>query len=249
MRLDVYLVDSRMVSTRSKASDLIKRKLCLINGNVATKPGMEVNGSENIEIIEKFSYVSRAGEKLKDAVASFGIDFKDVLVIDVGSSTGGFTDCSLQEGAKFVYAYDVGDNQFDSNLKKDSRIELHENTNILDVVLPKSDMVLIDVSFTSVIPIISHFMSHDSEYIVLIKPQYEAGKTFFKGGILKDKKLHVEIVLKVLDFIKTLGFYPYNFKPSILKGKTGNQEYLLYFGTKKKDISVNNDEIKGMIKC
>ena len=240
MRLDVYLVEHLFVSTRSKANDLIKREQVYVNDVVVTKSGYEIKDNDSIHIIETPRYVSRAGEKLKDAIDAFKVDFKDRTVIDVGSSTGGFTDCALQCGACKVYAYDVGLDQFDQTLKHDSRIELFEGTNILSVSIPRADIILIDVSFTSVIPIIKHLNNGFSEFLVLIKPQFEAGNIFFKGGILKDKRIHLEIINNIMNLVEVLGYIPYAFKESKIKGKSGNQEYLLYFGkTKKNKVDMN----------
>jgi len=146
----------------------------------------------------------------------------------VGSSTGGFTQCALIHGAKKVYSYDVGKEQMDQELKKDPRIELHEETNILDVKLPEADIVLIDVSFTSIKPILSHFKGFSKEIIALIKPQFEAGPIRFKKGVLHDEKMHEIILNDILDHVESLGFHPIGLKKSVLKGKLGNQEYVLY---------------------
>ncbi|MFH0766507.1 MAG: TlyA family RNA methyltransferase [Bacillota bacterium] len=227
MRLDVYLIQNQLVKSRSQATDLIKRGLVLVEDEIITKAGYEIN-QQSIKILQKPRFVSRAGEKLLQAILDFNLDFKDKIVIDVGSSTGGFTDCALQHGAKEVYAYDVGKKQMDEQLQIDPRIHLFEETNILSVTLPASDFVLIDVSFTSIEPILKHLTGFQGEIIALIKPQFEAGNIHFKQGVLKDLKMHKKILSSVLTYVLALNFNITDLKKSGLKGKAGNQEYVLY---------------------
>ena len=227
MRLDLYLVEKGFVKSRSQASDLIKRSLIEVNGVIQTKAGFDVI-DPSIKMLEEQRFVSRAGEKLMGALLDFDITLRGKIMVDIGSSTGGFTDCALQEGIAKVYAYDVGSDQMDENLKKDHRIELHESTNILDVVIPLCDIITIDVSFTSVLPILSHLKGFQGEMVVLIKPQFEAGPIHFKQGVLKDIKLHEKILTHVLEETRTLGFSIKGLKKSSLKGKMGNQEYVMY---------------------
>ena len=238
MRLDLYLVEQDLVKSRSQATDLIKRGLVKVNDIVQTKPGFELKNDDFIEITEISRFVSRAGDKLFKALLDLRVDMRDKIVIDIGSSTGGFTDCALQEGAKEVYAYDVGDHQMDETLKKDERIHLFENTNILDVKIPEADLILIDVSFTSIKPIFKHIQGFKGEIIALIKPQFEAGPIHFKKGILKDQKMHHKILLDVISEVIDLGFHPVKLLKSELKGKQGNQEYLLYIRPGNSTIDV-----------
>ncbi|MBE0701411.1 MAG: TlyA family rRNA (cytidine-2'-O)-methyltransferase, partial [Acholeplasmataceae bacterium] len=135
MRLDQYLLSHAFVKTRSQATDLIKRGLVFVDGVVVTKAGYEIV-SQDVELHHENQFVSRAGEKLLQALLDFKIDLKDKRVVDIGSSTGGFTDCALQQGAKEVYAYDVGKNQMDITLRNRESVHLFEGTNILDVTLP-----------------------------------------------------------------------------------------------------------------
>ncbi|MCR3905653.1 MAG: TlyA family RNA methyltransferase [Tenericutes bacterium] len=237
MRLDHYLVEKNLAKSRSKATDLIKRGLVLVDDEVILKTGYEIS-DQNVDVLENEQFVSRAGEKLKKALLDFNIDLHGKIVIDIGSSTGGFTDCALQHGAKEVYAYDVGTNQMDKNLKKDSRIHLFEGTNILDVDLPNSDIILIDVSFTSIKPILKHLQAFEGEMVALIKPQFEAGHIHFKQGVLKDFKKHKEILTSVLEEARSLGFSIYDLKKSGLKGKQGNQEYVLYIQNTKNEQNI-----------
>jgi 23S rRNA (cytidine1920-2'-O)/16S rRNA (cytidine1409-2'-O)-methyltransferase len=238
MRLDHYLVEQDLVKSRSQATDLIKRGLVKVNDIIQTKPGYDLKNDDFIEMIENSRFVSRAGEKLFKALLDFRVDLHDKIVIDIGSSTGGFTDCALQEGAKEVYAYDVGKNQMDEILKLDPRIHLFEETNILDVELPQADLILIDVSFTSIKPIFKHIEGFLGEVIALIKPQFEAGPIHFKKGVLKDLKMHQKILYDVLSEVVELGFTPHNIVKSELKGKQGNQEYLLYIKPGSQTIDI-----------
>lgn len=234
MRLDQLMVNRNLVKTRSQASDFISRGFVLVDDEVAHKAGQNVSLDSNIKLIKESNFVSRAGDKLYQILNDFHISLHDKIVIDIGSSTGGFTDCSLQSGAKLVYAYDVGKNQMDELLKLNPKVILHEETNILDVVLPDSDVILIDVSFTSILPIFNHIQGFNKEIIALIKPQYEAGNVRFKKGVLKDLKRHKEILTHVLTHLIDLGFQIFDLKKSSLKGKTGNQEYLVYIKPSQK---------------
>ncbi|MDY0074720.1 MAG: TlyA family RNA methyltransferase [Acholeplasmataceae bacterium] len=238
MRLDHFLLEQDYVKTRSQATDLIKRGLISVNGEIVTKAGYDVK-SPVIKILKQDHFVSRAGEKLKGAILDFKIDFRDKIVIDIGASTGGFTDCALTYGAKHVYTYDVGSDQLDQKLASDHRVTKHENTNILDVQLPDADIILIDVSFTSILPIMKHLKGFPKEMVCLIKPQYEAGHMFFKQGVLKDLKIHEKILNERLLEMKHLGFSLFGLKKSHLKGKQGNQEYILYIKPHKNEESIN----------
>lgn len=237
MRLDLYLVEKQMVKSRSQATDLIKRGLVIIDDTIATKPGILVN-DENIKIVELPNFVSRGGEKLLQAIIDFNLEFNGKTVIDIGSSTGGFTDCALQHGAKEVYAYDVGKEQMVEPLKSDSRVHLFEEINILDVNIPEANIILIDVSFTSIKPILKHLTGFKGEIVALIKPQFEAGNIHFKHGVLKDIKIHKQILNDVLIETCNLGFSIIGLKKSGLKGKAGNQEYVLYLHDHQKLIDI-----------
>ena len=237
MRLDHYLVEHHLVKSRSQATDYIKRGLVLVDDVKITKAGFEIK-DQIIKITEEAPFVSRAGEKLMQAILDFKLDFHDKIVVDIGSSTGGFTDCSLSHGAKLVYAYDVGEDQMDLELRKNPKIQLHEKTNILDVKLPSNDIILIDVSFTSIKPILKHIVEEAHEIIALIKPQFEAGHIKFKSGVLKDQKMHKSILKDVLTFANELGFSSVNLEKTQLLGKSGNQEYLLHLSKSKVSKSI-----------
>lgn len=227
MRLDQYMVSKELVKSRSQATDYIKRGLVLVNDQEILKPGYQVSDTDLIKCIEKEHFVSRAGEKLHHALIEFDMKLNGKIIMDIGSSTGGFTECSLKQGASLVYAYDVGTDQMDIELKKDKRIKLFEQTNILDVDIPKVDVCLIDVSFTSILPILEHLKGFDKEMVALIKPQFEAGHNQFKG-VIKDKKMYKNILNHVIFEIDQMGYHIINLKKAHIKGKKGNQEYVLH---------------------
>jgi len=227
MRLDHYLVAHGHCETRSKAQDLIRRGLVTVDGFIETKTGRQVN-TDSIKINAASRFVGRGGEKLLQAILDFSLDFGGKIVIDIGSSTGGFTDCALQHGASLVHAYDVGTMQMASPLRDDPRVHLREQTNILDVTLPEADIITIDVSFTSVMPIITHCKDTESDLVVLIKPQFEAGPDHIKKGIVKDPKVRTRVLREVIGHAVTSGYALKGLTVSALSGKAGNTEYLCH---------------------
>lgn len=228
MRLDKYLIELYPNLTRSKSQDLIKRSLVLVNNKVINKTGYEVKESDEIKVLDLLKYVSRAGLKLEHAASILNLKFNNLKVLDVGSSTGGFTDYSIQNGASIVYAYDVGTNQMDLNLRKNSKIVLNEQTNILSATITNVDIALVDVSFTSSKQILKHIYNYSNVFLVLIKPQFEVGKEHLKKGIVKDKK-RVQALLDEFNILATeLGFKNIKIFPTNLPGKDGNLEYWLY---------------------
>ncbi len=247
MRLDHYLVKNGLVTSRSKASDLIRRKLVKVNGEIAKKTGQIVT-DDVVTIISNHQYVGRGGEKLAGAISFFNIDLKNKIVIDVGSSTGGFTDVCLQHSASHVYAYDVGSHQLDASLRKDARVSVYENTNFLDVVIPKADIIVIDVSFISITAILQHIKDFNGIIMGLIKPQFEIGPMKMKHGVLKDLKKHKHILSHVIAYANDMGFSVVNMMPSTLKGKKGNQEYMIYIDNNKKPLTDIEQRI-GEITC
>lgn len=227
MRLDHYMVET-FHKTRSQAQDLIRQGKVMVGSQIVTKTGFDLK-QEKVTILEDNLYVSRGGLKLLDAITAFQIDFKDLVVCDIGSSTGGFTDCALQHHAKKVYAYDVGSNQMHESLRFHPQVKLYEQTNILDVTLPKDiDMYTIDVSFTSVKPILKHLEPTKGRYLVLVKPQFEVGPDYIKDGIVKDPKKQIDALNGIITYAKQLNFQILAHKTSDLLGKMGNQEFLLF---------------------
>ncbi|MFP4187102.1 MAG: TlyA family RNA methyltransferase [Acholeplasmataceae bacterium] len=248
MRLDEYLVKHSDVRSRSKAKDLVDRGLVTVDGRLATKAGMRVS-EPIIKIRDENEFVSRSGQKLLRVLLDYRIDLCDKTVIDVGSSTGGFTDCALRHGAKRVYAYDVGKDQMDATLRKDPRVVLSEGTNILTVDLPAADYILIDVSFTSIQPILTHIREHSARVIALIKPQFEAGPITFKGGVLKDLGMHERIVKRICRYAIELGYRINGLSRAGIKGKSGNQEYVLLLDRDYTKESLDIERRIGEIVC
>lgn len=240
-RLDQYLVENGMVQSRSMAQSVIMAGEVYINQQKATKAGELVNGDEQIEVRGKsLQYVSRGGLKLDKAMKVFPIRLDDTVCMDIGASTGGFTDCMLQNGASKVYAVDVGYGQLAWKLRQDERVINLERTNIRYVteeqVPEKIDFFSVDVSFISlklVLPVAFELLKDDGYGVCLIKPQFEAGKDKVgKKGVVRDPKVHIEVIENVLEFTKEIGFSTLGLDFSPVKGPEGNIEYLMYIGKK-----------------
>lgn len=228
MRLDKYILEKHPELTRSKIQDLIKLNKVIVNGVIVNKTGYDVDNNDQVEINNIFKYVSRGGMKLENAIDHLHLSLNDLVIMDVGSSTGGFSDCALQHGAKLVYAYDVGYQQMADSIKNDQRVILNEKTNILNIVPPVVDLVMVDVSFTSIKPIINHLYNASDQFLLLIKPQFEVGKMYIKKGLVKDKK-RVQFVLNEFKQIAhSLNFNDIEIFPTNFPGKDGNLEYWLY---------------------
>ncbi len=228
MRLDKYILEKHPELTRSKIQDLIKLNKVIVNGVIVNKTGYDVDNNDQVEINNIFKYVSRGGMKLENAIDHLHLSLNDLVIMDVGSSTGGFSDCALQHGAKLVYAYDVGYQQMADSIKNDQRVILNEKTNILNIVPPLVDLVMVDVSFTSIKPIINHLYNASDQFLLLIKPQFEVGKMYIKKGLVKDKK-RVQFVLNEFKQIAhSLNFNDIEIFPTNFPGKDGNLEYWLY---------------------
>ena len=198
-RLDQTLVDRGLVKTRSQAEDIIHRGFVKVGGQQISKASFMVNGADMIKVQPHASFVSRAGEKLHSVISPLDLDFKDKLVLDVGSSTGGFTDVCLRYGAKKVIAVDVGTDQMDTSLRQNPKIELHEKTDIRSFRTDqKLDVVVADVSFISlreILPYITSIVSAGTEIIAMVKPQFEAATSNLKHkGVIKNDKIRREIL-------------------------------------------------------
>ena len=240
-RLDKELVERSLVETRSKAQELILSGAVSVNGKVQTKASFSVNEADEIKLenTNLLKYVSRGGFKLEKAINVFNLNVKDKVVLDIGSSTGGFTDCSLQNGAKKVIAVDVGTNVMHKSLRENCQVELHENTNIKDVPNNKFlgvDLVVVDVSFVSLEYIVEKIASTNIEVdmMCLIKPQFECGKQIATkyGGVIKSKTVHKEVLNKVIKFFNKNNFYLQGLDFSPIKGGDGNIEYISHFSNK-----------------
>lgn len=232
-RLDSELARRGLVRTRSQAESFIKLGQVKVNGKVATKPGQFVLGTDLIEVTATEQYVSRAALKLKSADAAFHIDWKDKTVLDVGSSTGGFTQYALEHGAKKVFAVDVGTDQLHPSLRTDERIELHEKTDIRDFRTNETiDIVIGDVSFISLREILPHVASiiQPATYVIaMVKPQFEAGQSNLKHkGVIKNDRMRRDI-LKDFEIWAQKLFKILDKKDSEVPGGKGNVErfYLL----------------------
>lgn len=238
-RLDVLLVQRNLAETREKAKRLIMAGLVFSNEQRLDKPGMKVVEDIPLTVKGSIRYVSRGGFKLEKALTEFNISVQDKTVVDIGASTGGFTDCALQHGAKKVYAIDVGYNQLDWKLRSDERVIVKEKTNFRYVTkdlftegLP--NFATIDVSFISltlILPVLKEILLPNSEIVTLIKPQFEAKKEQVgKKGIIRDKKIHEEVLNKIISFAKEEGFTILGLTYSPITGAEGNIEFLAYLG-------------------
>jgi 23S rRNA (cytidine1920-2'-O)/16S rRNA (cytidine1409-2'-O)-methyltransferase len=232
MRLDQYLQKTSRFKSREKAKEAIETGLVLINGSPQKKSSYNVKEDDEIQIKEEKIFVSRSGNKLKSAVERFKVNVKDSTCLDVGSSTGGFTQYLLESGAKKIYAVDVGTNQMEVEISSNEKVCLNENTDIRDFKKPKEvnfDLIVVDVSFISLSKIIEKLkeLSNESTVLMLLfKPQFEVGKEYLKKGICKhpDLKLVIESFREKLSENK---FFLDGVMKVPLKGKEGNQEYFL----------------------
>lgn len=249
MRLDVYLVENKLFDSREKASFAIKAGGVSVDGKIILKPSFDINNNI-VKIVEEINpFVSRGGFKLDHAIKFFNLDFNDKIVLDIGASTGGFTDVALQNGASNVVAVDVGSNQLHEKIKNNEKVESFENLNILDYNTTKIfDYLVMDVSFVSIktiIPDLLKFLNNDNYLIALIKPQYELGKVKIKNGVVKDKKIQLKVVQDIIEFVKQLNLNVLNMTESPITGKMGNKEYLVLI-SKNKNFSQYN--IKDIVK-
>ena len=244
-RLDKYLTDLGYFETKSKAAAAILAGHVKINDEYITKAGFQINPAKEYEIVVKsMPYVSRGGFKLKKALDTFPVQIEGRICLDAGASTGGFTDCLLQNGAKFVYAADVGYGQLDWKIRSDARVKPIERTNLKNCAFtdiyaenePIADLLVSDMSFislTKVLPNLKTLLNPNfHEMILLIKPQFEAGKEKVeKGGVVRDKKVHQEVIQNVINCAKDLGYKINDLTYSAIKGPSGNIEYLIWIST------------------
>lgn len=235
-RLDILLVEKGIFPTREKAKSAIMAGEVLVEGERVNKSGQRIKAESNILVIKKeTAYVSRGGEKLEKAIKVFNINVKGKRVIDVGASTGGFTDCLLKFGAKKVYCIDVGYGQLAWKLQKDSRVVVIDRTNIRYLNADKFDnlfeLATIDVSFISldkVLPAVYNLIRERGEVVALIKPQFEAGREFIqKGGLVKKAEVHQMVIERVGEKAQKMGFGIQDLTFSPLKKASGNIEYLI----------------------
>ncbi len=248
-RLDVILVQKGLVESRDKAKRTIMAGLVTVDGQIEDKAGQKFDPEQEFVVKQKLCpYVSRGGLKLEKAMEVFPIQLKDAICMDMGASTGGFTDCMLQNGASKVYALDVGYGQLDYKLRVDPRVINMEKTNIryldTDLILDPIDFVSIDVSFISVkhmFPVVKKVLRENGHMVCLIKPQFEAGREQVgKNGIVRDPEVHREVIEKVLGYAMENGLKPIGLSFSPVKGTKGNIEYLLY----AENVVANDVDVK-----
>ncbi|PLX18355.1 MAG: TlyA family rRNA (cytidine-2'-O)-methyltransferase [Candidatus Muiribacterium halophilum] len=245
-RLDLLLVEKGFFNTRTRAQADIMAGRVYVNGQRKSKSGEKISEDVEIKVVEPFPYVSRGALKLKKAKESFGLDFSDKKIIDIGASTGGFTQYSLEEKAEIVYAIDVGYGQLDMSLRDHEKVVNLEKVNFRyfddDSLLGFFDMAVCDVSFISIkkiIPNALRYVKEDGELIFLIKPQFEAQrKDIGKKGIIKDSKVHEKILKEMVDFLDQLHVEILAIDNSGIKGTKGNREFLVYFRNIKKENDV-----------
>ena len=234
-RIDQLLVDRGLVESREKAKALLLAGRVRVNQQRVDKPGQSVAEDAAIEVGESPRYVSRGGLKLEAALHHWSIDVTGQVCLDVGASTGGFTDCLLQHGAARVYAFDVGTAQIDWKLRNDHRVVVRENVNARhlepDMIGEPVDLIVCDVSFISVtriLPVLPGLLREGGRLVILIKPQFEVGREHVgKGGIVRDPALHAEVCGRIGNAVEQLGFSTDVIESPIL-GAEGNREFLLY---------------------
>lgn len=248
-RIDKELVLRGLAPSRSKAQELITSGFVLCNGKIINKCNFGVDSESNLKILEndKLKYVSRGGLKLEKAINKFGLDFNNLSIMDIGSSTGGFTDCSLRHGARHVIAIDVGTNVMDSSLRCDCRIDLHENTDFRNLghsYFIDIDYIVCDVSFISLKKIIDKIYDESIkvEIVCLIKPQFECGRKIASKykGIILNKEIHKEVISSLTEYFNSKSFFIRNITYSPIKGGDGNIEYLVLLSNKIQS-SINFD--------
>jgi 23S rRNA (cytidine1920-2'-O)/16S rRNA (cytidine1409-2'-O)-methyltransferase len=241
-RLDLVLVEKGLIQSRPRAKAVIMAGKVLVNDIMIDKPGSLVDILATILVKQQdHPYVSRGGLKLEKALKTLPICVKNLVCLDIGASTGGFTDCLLQFGAKKVYAVDVGYGQLDWSLRKDERVVVIERTNIrnlaYETINETMDIVVADTSFISlktVIPAAEKFMGQGTRILALIKPQFEAGKeNVGKGGVVKDPKIRKMVVDEIQSFFKTRGYQINDVVPSPILGPKGNKEYIISLNFKE----------------
>ncbi len=250
-RLDDVLVEHNFFETKSKAQAAIMAGDVKIDDKIITKAGFQIAYNSKLKIeIKTMPYVSRGGFKIEKAIKDFNINLKDRICLDAGASTGGFTDCMLQNGAKKVYCVDVGYNQLAWKLVQDKRVKNIEKTNIKNAEFSKiydegdeiADFCAMDVSFISITKVLNNLkdlLKEDFEIVTLIKPQFEAGKEDVGNGVIKDEKIHIKILNNLVKFFDENGFILWELTYSPIKGPKGNIEYLAHLKNSGEKITVD----------
>lgn len=238
MRIDKLMHIRALAKSREAAQKLLRDGSVAVDGKIVTKPSFEAHEDADIKIVgQVLCYVSRGGLKLEHALDAFGIDVTGLDCVDIGASTGGFTDCLLQRGAKHVRALDVGRSQLDASLAEDARVTSYEGVNARyvtpDDIGGKCEFMVCDVSFISLtllFPALSGLLDDMGRFVALIKPQFEAGReNIGKNGIVKDRNVHAEVISRVISAAEISGLHCFALTPSPIFGGDGNREYLAGF--------------------
>lgn len=243
-RLDVLLVERGLVESRERGQRLIRAGQVLVDGRIVDKPGAGVPGGADIHLRAKLPYVSRGGLKLEAALDNFTVQVAGAVAADVGASTGGFTDCLLQRGARKVYAIDVGYGQLAWRLRQDPRVVVMERVNVryLESLPEPIDLATVDVSFISlelVLPNVVGWLKPAGDIIALIKPQFEAGRAEVgKGGVVKDPEVHRAVLAKILGWALDHGLAVRGLMASPLRGPAGNVEFLAHLSKGRGEASI-----------
>ncbi|MCC7532132.1 MAG: TlyA family RNA methyltransferase [Candidatus Melainabacteria bacterium] len=248
-RLDTLVVERGLFPTKESARTAIMEGQVLVDGKPVTKPGHAVKIQANLELAQSYQppkYVSRGGLKLEKALKDFDIDLTGRVCLDIGASTGGFTDCMLKHGASFVYAVDVGYGQLDWTLRKDHRVKVMERVNARNITAcllygvsegeKRADFASMDVSFISAFkvlpPVLLSMNTEKCEFVILVKPQFEAGRQFVgHGGVIRDPAVHLDVLETAGEKSRALGLFLHALSYSPIKGPKGNIEFLLYLSS------------------
>ena len=237
MRIDIFLAKNKYFSSRTKAQNAIKSGYVFVNNKLVTNSSLDIDEQSRIYIINQNNYVSRGANKLSYAIKELNFNFKNKIVLDVGSSTGGFTEIALINGAKYIYAVDVGCDQMDKSLANNKKIKLFENTNFRDINInlfdKKIDIIIADLSFISLVKLlnkINEVFNYKLELLLLIKPQFELSKEIIKKnkGIIKNEKYWKIAINKIVNYAKSIGFKVINLIKSKILGKDGNTEFFIH---------------------
>ncbi|SHI69811.1 23S rRNA (cytidine1920-2'-O)/16S rRNA (cytidine1409-2'-O)-methyltransferase [Dethiosulfatibacter aminovorans DSM 17477] len=251
IRIDVLLTEKKYFDSREKAKRALMAGNVLVNNVIVDKAGAMVEVDAEIRVKERDKYVSRGGFKLEKSIAEFGLVLDDKICMDIGSSTGGFTDCMLQNGASKVYSVDVGYGQLDWKLRSDDRVVVMERCNFrnldTDTIEESIDFFSVDVSFISlkhIFPNIRKLSNDDSQIVTLVKPQFEAGREKVgKHGVVRDSNVHIEVIQKVVNYARENGLFCKSVTFSPIKGAKGNIEYLALFTTRDDNIEIDAEKI------
>ena len=236
-RLDTLVVERGLAESRERAKRLILAGEVIVSGSNQVKPGQLISLDAEIVVKQPPRYVSRGGLKLEKTLQVFQVDVRNSVAVDVGASTGGFTDCLLQHGARFVYAVDVGHGQLAWKIRQDPRVCVIEGTNIRTIDVNRLglpvEIGVVDVSFISlqkVLPVIIQIVNPMGDVLALVKPQFEAGRQHVgKGGVVRDVRIHVQVLRDLIQFVRGLGLSVMGISYSPIRGPAGNIEYLIWF--------------------